>query len=157
MKRTAKIVLFVITIATLCFIWGNSMLPKSVSSGESGFVMKLISPILEIFVGKGNVTEHLVRKLAHFTEYSVLGVELALIFGIIKRKERKSVWCNYPMIIMHAVTLSFIDETIQIFSGRGPAIVDMWIDTVGAAIFSAIVLLILSIKNQQERKWSGKN
>ena len=32
--------------------------------------------MLELFTGKGNVTDHLVRKLAHFCEYAALGVLL---------------------------------------------------------------------------------
>lgn len=73
-----KKILIIISILTLIFIWGQSMLPKGQSANESGFIMDLVRPFLEIFVGKGNVTDHLVRKVAHFVEYSVLGVEFAL-------------------------------------------------------------------------------
>ena len=149
MKRPKRlIILIVILCATIGFIWIHSMMPQSVSSDESNAVMDFIKPFLEIFVGKGNVTQHLVRKLAHFTEYTALGVELGLLFSRIKKR---FVWKNYPLILVHAVCVAFIDETIQIFSGRGPAVSDMWIDVSGAALGSAAVLLIVMIIRRTEK------
>ena len=140
------------TALTLIFIWGNSFLPSDVSSGESGFVMKLLTPLLEIFTGKGNVTEHLVRKLAHFTEYTVLGVELGLLFGVMKRNKDRIVWRCWPLIFLHSIGIALIDETIQIFTGRGPAITDVWIDTAGATLGSSVVLLIIFLGNISSKR-----
>ena len=73
MKKT---ILTVLLVLMLLFIWGHSMVPAEASAAESGRVGALLTPFLELFVGKGNVTDHLVRKLAHFSEYAALGVLL---------------------------------------------------------------------------------
>ena len=56
----SKKVLTILIFLTLAVIWGQSLLGREASSEESGFVMKLLAPLLEVIVGKGNVTEHLV-------------------------------------------------------------------------------------------------
>lgn len=40
--------------------------------------------------------------------------------------------------VRFAFYIAFIDETIQIFSGRGPQIADVWLDVFGAFCGAAI-------------------
>lgn len=64
--RTQKIavsMLGILILATLTFIWGNSIESVSDSQEKSLGVLEVIWPLLESFVGKGNVTDRLVRKL----------------------------------------------------------------------------------------------
>ena len=149
MSKGYKAIL-IISAVTLVIIWGHSMMPPSVSSDESGFVLKLLTPFLEIFTGKGNVTEHLVRKLGHFTEYTVFGAELGILSGCITALN--SFLKRFGGAIITAFTAAFIDETIQIFSGRGPAITDVWIDIAGAVLGSVIALLIIYSASKRRRK-----
>lgn len=145
MRKVPGTILIICTIVTLIFIWVQSVLPGDISSQQSGFVMGIVRPFLELFTGKGNVTEHLVRKLAHFTEFSVLGVEAGFIFGIYIRKRSLNAWTALLKAVVSCALAAFIDETIQVFSGRGPAITDVWIDTAGALLGAAIVLLVISL------------
>jgi len=142
----AKRILLYTTIATVAFIWIHSMMPADASSQESGWVMDLIRPLLEIFVGKGNVTMYLVRKLAHFTEYFVLGAQLSIYYilskfwgnDIVTRK-------SWPDLLPLAIGLAIaaVDETIQIFSdGRGPAVKDVLLDFCGVLAAYIIVGII---------------
>ena len=147
MSKQRKI-LKILIILTIVLIWGQSFLPPDMSSGESGFVLeKIVKPFLRFITGReAEISEHLVRKLAHFTEFMVLGLLVAL-FNI----HNKNVACDgpqplpityYPLTkncalrIMHCALfcmfIAFIDESIQMFTGRGPAIADVWIDTGGA-------------------------
>lgn len=140
-------VLSIIIIVTILLIWGHSMLPSDISSDESSWVLNLIRPFLEIFVGKGNVTVYLVRKLAHFSEYMLLGMEVSfLVFGIMKvaafLHAVKCFFITEGCILLAA----FIDETIQIFSGRGPMITDVWIDIAGGAAGAVIIICIRMIR-----------
>ena len=41
--------------------------------------------------------------------------------------------------------VAFIDETIQIFSGRGPQIRDVWVDLLGASIGLLIATVVRKI------------
>ena len=126
-------ILTVLLILLLIYICGHSCMPTEVSREESGTVLELLRPLLSLIVGADNVTLHLVRKLAHFTEFFCLGVVLALRFP----------FRRVPQLLAGGAALltGFIDETIQIFSGRGPAISDVWLDFSGSAL--AILLLAL--------------
>ena len=136
MKKGRRLLLGV-TVVTVGFIWIHSCMSRAVSREESGMVMRLITPFLELFVGKGNVTDHLVRKLAHFAEFSVLGLELALLFHGNISKARTA--------LIHGFGVTFLDETIQIFSGRGPAISDVWLDMAGVAAGIGLIHLARSL------------
>ena len=126
--------IIVIVIVLLAFIWAQSFLPQSASAKESGFIYQIVRPFLELFVGPGNLTRNMVRKLAHFTEFALLGLALAFLF---KNKHRGFLWaCGAAFLA------AFLDETIQIFSGRGPMIADVWLDLAGAVAAAGIVFLI---------------
>ena len=130
MRRKILIVLLVLLLA---FIWGHSCMPVSASEEESSVILELVRPLLGAVVGPENGTLHLVRKLAHFTEFFCLGCVLALLLPFRGKSQLLAGGL--------ALLTGFIDETIQIFSGRGPAISDVWLDFSGAA--AAIALLAL--------------
>ena len=62
-------------ILNLCFIWGNSLLPGEVSGAFSDWVKELLMKLLPM---KENLSTGggLLRKLAHFTEFAMLGLLL---------------------------------------------------------------------------------
>ena len=145
-----SLVLLVLITATLVFIWTNSMEAPAESSEKSQWVMKLITPLLEIFVGKGNVTEFLVRKLAHFCEFGLLGCELSLM--LILRNRQTLQW--YVNAGMFAFVVAALDETIQIFAERGSSLADVWLDTAGAVtgIVGVWVLYVLGSRCAGRRR-----
>lgn len=117
---------------TLVFIWGHSCMPIADSAAESGFITRLLTPLLEVLVGKGNVTDHLVRKLAHFTEFAVLGAQLLLL-----RREKAQE--GIARSIEYGFFAAFLDESIQLLSGRGAQIRDVWLDTAGV-VFGVMIV-----------------
>ena len=145
-------ILTALTLITLCLIWGHSALGQDSSAAESGWLFEHIGGLLRLIFGPEKATEHLLRKLAHFGEFFLLGAEMYLLaaecgrtgiaaaFGVLLR-------CNF---------CAFLDETIQIFSGRGPDIKDVWLDTFGSASGILITLLILSLRNRPAGNGSGK-
>ena len=149
-NKKAITILSICIAATLAFIWIHSCMGQEESSQESGFIYDLLWPFFELFVGKGNVTEHFIRKLAHFTEFFGLGLELKLLM--------KLVLLDTPYILrmINAWTLgtmcALIDETIQIFSGRGPAIADVWLDSAGCLTGVLLMSLTIFIVNRHIRK-----
>ena len=147
-KRNGRSCLPVLIALTLALIWGHSLLGRELSSKESGFVTRLLTPVLELVVGRGNVTNLLVRKLAHFSEYTLLGTELCLYFTL-KRQDGKS---GFLLSTAHGLFSAFLDETIQIFSGRGPSVTDIWIDFSGVITGSLILLLILLSRKRRNKK-----
>ena len=133
--KNKKTVLTVITIITLAAIWIHSAMPAYASDAESWWVLKLVKPVLSVFVGADNVTNHLVRKLAHFSEFFVLGAELFLMAQVYisGRKDKLFIAAGAGFIA------AFIDETIQLFAiGRSAEIKDVWLDFFG--VVTAIVV-----------------
>lgn len=135
-----KIVRAACVIAVLG-VWAHSMLPPSISSGESGWVTNvLINPVWN-FLFHTDLSTGVVRKLAHVFEYAVVGLLLcAAMDGSTKR------------VLMGCLIIAFLDETVQIFSGRGPMIADVWIDLVGASFGHAIGWLFTAKKRAKQNE-----
>ncbi len=130
-KRRVYGCLFVLI---LCFIWGNSMLSREMSQAISHLFASVLGGSSEPSEGG----HYIVRKLAHFIEFAGLGVVSYLFLDSLTRDK----YTKYITIALVGVSVPLIDETIQIFSGRGPALSDVWIDIGG---FVAGVALILTI------------
>ena len=111
----------IVAFMWLGFIWGNSMLPGSDSAAVSGFVGELLA---KIFGPKVLEAAFFLRKLAHFTEFSILGGVLAWNAGL---------WpVSSSVPVLTGLLAAMADETIQLFS-PGPAsmVQDVWIDFAG--------------------------
>ncbi|MBR3879863.1 MAG: VanZ family protein [Clostridia bacterium] len=134
-KRKIYVFLFVFI---LCFIFGNSMLSKELS----GTISKFVAGILGGEAGSTDEGHHLVRKLAHFTEYAALGAVGHLLFdSMMQDKYRK-----YVTVSLVGVTTPLVDETIQIFSMRGPALTDVWIDVGGYLVGVLLVFALCALR-----------
>ena len=130
-KKISTALLLLAILAALAFIWGNSLDSAVESAAKSGRVGELLRPLLELVVGQGGVTDHLVRKLAHFAEYAVLGALLLLLTAV-----------GFRVRLQTVVNCLFFltDETIQIFTGRGPQIQDVWLDFAGG--FTGLLVML---------------
>ena len=146
--KKRRIALLIAIVLTLAFIWGNSLLNREQSSDESAWVLQLVTPILELFVGKGRVTEHLVRKLAHFAEFALLGFELFFWFSGVREKRKEMLL----LAMAHGLFAALTDETIQLFSARGSQVQDVWLDFAGATTGALAALLITVLIREKEKK-----
>ncbi len=123
------------------FIFSRSLPDVTASQEESMRVTKLVQPFLELFVGRGNVTDQLVRKLAHFVEFGALGAALSALVWISKR----SGFLAYGTALSFGGIVALTDETIQIFTGRGSLVQDVWLDIFGAFAGLTAVLCLRGI------------
>ncbi|MFR4511207.1 MAG: VanZ family protein [Clostridium sp.] len=102
----------ILILVYLCFIYGNSLTPAAISSKESGY---FLAKIQDFLAGAGMdawwLTEHLVRKAAHFTEYAGLGFLLAMNTGA----GIAPVFCLLKGNVTAVLFMPFVDETIQLF------------------------------------------
>lgn len=117
----------------LAFIWGNSLLPAEASEAFSGWVKELLAGIFPgISGGDSEGGHHLLRKLAHFSEFAALGLCLSWLCGM------KGWHRLLPLGLGCAAAC--IDECIQIFiPGRAASAADVGIDTSG--VFTGMILL----------------
>src|SRR5690554_7747688 len=105
MKKT---VLLILGIAINLFIWLNSLMPASISSAQSGFLVNIIYPIFKNIVDI-NLFESIIRKLAHFMQFMFLSIAFVSYY----RKTK----INKPFIIttIHIMLAAIFNETIQFF------------------------------------------
>ena len=124
----------VLLVLILAFIWGNSLMPAEVSLGFSQWVKELL---LRFLSGEATETEEgsgLLRKLAHFAEFTALGMCLAWRGGMLGKNPGKT--------FLAGVTVAAVDETIQRFvPGRGPGIADVLLDSSGVLTGMLLVFL----------------
>ena len=133
MKRTdARLRLCVtLLICNLVFIWGNSLLPGEISGAISDWVKSILA---QLFSGDPNGPSGggLLRKVAHFMEFTALGMCLAWLHGMLQKGKLQS--------FLWGVLVASVDETIQRFvPDRGPSIRDVCIDSAG--VLTGIILL----------------
>ena len=125
---TRRRVFWALTALWLLFVWGHSLMPASVSKEESHHWLALLQTWLPW------LTDYLIRKAAHFTEYAVLG---ALLFGA--AGVRHGLW--FPPCF--GLLAALLDETVQLFAaGRSGQISDVWLDLAGFLTGWIVIALI---------------
>lgn len=113
----------VVIALTTVVIWGFSLMPGAQSQAQSEFVRRIVEALL----GDGPLAEFLmahfpIRKVAHFTEYFVLGVEWACY-----RRVRR-----WPVCWGYGLPVAVADELLQFTAaGRAPMVTDVLLDTAG--------------------------
>lgn len=133
-------VLFTVALAaTVYFIFSNSLEIARESSARSQQVMELLNSLLGR-VGLGPLSEHFVRKMAHFCEFSLLGFWFMLCLRVYTRHFVRHV--SWPLFF--GLLTAVIDETIQLYvPGRSSSVKDVLLDFSGVLTGLFIALLIL--------------
>ncbi len=127
-KRYGRPVWWVLCAVWIAVIFFQSLLPAELSEAESNSLFARLAVLLPF------LTACALRKLAHFTEFAVLGVLLA---QCLRR--------GFARPALAAVLCAMADETIQLFvPGRSGEVRDVWIDFAGAAVAVGLSLLIRS-------------
>ena len=128
------------TALWLCFIYSRSAQPASVSHEESTLVLDLLQKI------SPGLTLLIVRKLAHFTEYFILGGLLYLDWRLLGRG-------RVLLPLAAGLIAAAADETLQTFvPGRSGEVRDVMLDFAGVA---AAVGVLLLLRRRRERKRHG--
>ena len=111
-------------VCCLAFIWGNSLLPGSVSGAISDGVKEILESLFPGGETSPSESSFLLRKMAHFTEFGLLGMCLGWLFGMLRKKK------TWPIAL--GVAAACVDETIQRFvPGRVSSLKDVAIDSCG--------------------------
>ena len=123
------------------FIFAQSLLPGQISSGQSTGIVELINPILtsiNIHISPNNLS-FIIRKLAHFIEFFILGV---IWFFIYKQWFNKIT--HFIVVLAHGLFTAITDESIQYFvEGRAAQVTDILIDFLGVIVSYALLSMIL--------------
>lgn len=160
MSEDMKRKIFIIcTIAIMVLIFYFSMENSSESSGRSGgvteFILKLIVPDYEkmSFKEKKNFlchSEYIIRKLAHFSIYTMLGFLASLAVG-----KRKLLSTGTLFTLGFGFLYACSDELHQYFvPGRSCQFKDVIIDTFGVITGIIISIIIIRIYDVLKNKFS---
>lgn len=155
-KWILRILLTLSTVAFIGWIFSNSLKTAAESTVQSSFVKELVENFFNALVpGRDiEISEHVIRKLAHFCEYALMGF---LLFFTYLSYTRRKLWFFIPSLV--GIVIPFCDEGLQFFSdGRAPSFGDVGIDISGAAFGFlcawAVYFVVLSILRAGRRKHS---
>ena len=156
LKSKTQLILLILIALTLAFIFGQSMLPAEKSMETSDGVAQTVDKILDTATERPSasgeaeqnpiitfVTKYL-RKIAHFVEHGALGFEIFLLIMALEKQSgiARKISPISPKRLLFSINIgvivAFVDETIQIFSGRMAKVSDMWIDIAGYTAFSLL-------------------
>lgn len=157
-KNVLRGILIVLLLCTFYIIFGFS----SQNGEESGGISKRITDfILEKSAKYNNLemsekeqvnkrTEKIIRKIAHFSIYTLVGFLLMALFSTYENIKRKNqIYISTMLGILYAIS----DEIHQSFTpGRGPKITDVFIDSLGVFFGITVILLILEVINRKNKK-----
>ena len=112
-----------LVILWMILIFVMSSFDASSSSNQSNFIIDIITSIINI--KDTGLLSLIIRKLAHFTEYFILGL---LVINLITRYDKKII-----IAILLCIIYATSDEIHQIFvPGRSCQITDIMIDSLGS-------------------------
>ena len=145
-----RIVLLILLFGTFYIIFGFS----SQNGEESGGIS---SRVTEFILEKSNTyknieenrqdeiferTEKIIRKIAHFSIYALVGFLLMGLVSTFKLKEKNRILISLILGVLYATS----DEIHQLFSpGRSAQITDVYIDTLGILVGIFVILLFIKV------------
>ena len=155
--KMQRIVFAILTIATfvIIFIFSSQNGEKSGSTSR-----EFIKKIIEIFQIDKNLSENekenliensqfIIRKLAHFTIYTIAGVNIYGFFNTYDMKMKNKILVALFVGIVYAIS----DEVHQMFSGgRTPAVRDVAIDSCGVLFGIGVFIFLNKIMNIKKVK-----
>ncbi len=126
-ERLCRLIKILIGL-TLAFIWVNSLVPRAESQAMS---QGLLERIVELFRALGihlsPKSDHLLRKLAHITEFGILGAEFSLLLHLRDRQGPQ----GYVNCAFAGLSAAVMDESLQLLSKRGSQVQDVLLDFCG--------------------------
>ena len=139
-------ILYIVLGLIVFFIWDNSLQNGGTSDKFSLIFAEWLAPIADKLGFYGNIwtLNRIVRKLAHLTEFTILG---GVLYVVLRR------YIEYGTVVKTigvGIVIACLDEFIQLFSlGRSSQLSDVLIDTIGIIIGILVVKLAYYISHDK--------
>ena len=139
-------ILYIVLCLIVFFIWDNSLQNGGTSDGFSLMFAEWLAPVVHKLGFHGNIwaLNRIVRKLAHLTEFTILG---GVLYVVLRR------YIEYGTVVKTigvGIVIACLDEFIQLFSlGRSSQVFDVLIDTIGIIIGILVVKLAYYISHDK--------
>ena len=132
-----RFVWLLLAACVTAFIWQQSTLPREESAETSEAVREVIVTIVGgEETALGSFFDRFVRKVAHVTEFAVLGVCIEAYLTRRHTLVRDLIALGFGLVV------ASVDELIQVFTGRGPAVTDVLLD-LGGYVAATLLLRLL--------------
>lgn len=151
-----RAIILILLLVTFYIIFGFSNQNGEESGNLSGEIAKLTLPILPIENSQQNLkrAEAIIRKIAHFSIYTLVGFLLMCFVSTYHLKEKKRIGISLSIGILYAIS----DEIHQKFvPGRSCKITDVMIDSMGVLLGILVLLTILEIHKKIKTKINRQN
>lgn len=155
MKHKKRIAIIFLIVAAGCvlgmFYFSNQNGDRSngISEDIVLHILNLLSISPDSSIKVMDLANFVIRKLAHFSEYTVLGIGLCGLMRVLVKR-----YWGIAAIVLGAV-LASLDEFHQLFiPGRSAMVSDVVIDICGVVVGSIIFTLIILL--QEKKRWNSK-
>lgn len=131
-------------------IWGHSLIQGPQSTLESNFVVSIVRPLFELAgVHDPSLMSLIVRKVAHFSEYAVLGV---LERGLLHARRIERGRQPFPAAFL-VVLVPVADECLQLaVPGRSGRSTDVLIDLAGLVFGVALSWAVARVRSRRRKR-----
>ncbi|MCH5298085.1 MAG: VanZ family protein [Ruminococcus sp.] len=138
-----RIIMILITAGLIAFAFIHSSMTADDSGAESAATMGVLQSILNSLGIDFELTDHIVRKIAHFTEYTAIGI---MLMNTAYSFNKSRPYLFFPHILFAGLFTAVIDEAIQLnVPGRAGLITDVLLDFLGVITGIIVMFVILII------------
>lgn len=155
-KNTTRIILLILLIGTFYVIFNFSNQEGKESGGLSRKVTTIIVEKI-LFISDDNkeeqvkIMEPIIRKLAHFSIYTITGILLMSLVSTYEIEKMKKIYISMFIGMLYAIS----DEIHQVFvPERTAKLIDIIIDTMGIALGISIVMIAVNFFNKRNKEIS---
>ena len=164
---TIAVIIALFVLANMVMIYRLSAESKEESGNRSTGLVVLVRPLFypdfdslgyEEQLDATEHTHHIVRKMAHFLEYALLGfLSTGLLIYLNRRIRRARVpkWATWMVPPLFCLLYAISDEVHQIFSERGPSPKDVLIDFAGAVGGYLLIHAIVGLGDLIKKRRKG--
>lgn len=162
-EKRKGIIFLLLSILWMAVIFMFSAQTGDVSGSQSGFLADIVCKLIpfELSEDGKNILIFIIRKMAHFTEYAILGIlyfNMLFCFSIYKKNQENihKAWKKevFKIVLLAAVLCmlyAMSDEFHQSFSdGRSPAVRDVIIDTFGGFAGSLSAFFVCTVREKRK-------
>ena len=138
-----RIIVFSLTALMIGFVFFRSSMTAEASTVESNGTIGFLTNIFKSFGLSVEISDHLIRKTAHFAEFFVIG---GLLMSCAYSFDRFNPYKYSFVVLFVGLFTAVIDEFIQLFfEGRSAEITDVLIDFSGVVTGALFMLLFYFI------------
>lgn len=148
-NKGIRALLTILVLLWVGYVFTNSLVPASQSSAISGGVVGQLNSMLHQIGIPMEVTDHIVRKSAHFIEFTLLGILLFLTIRSYSPHPGRHLFVGLFLGLLIPVA----DEFIQLFvEGRGSQVSDVVLDFGGILTGTILFFLFFFLSTHKKRR-----